>query len=436
MRERIAVIGTGISGLGAAWALAPDHDVVVYEASNRVGGHSNTVDVWMGGRPIPVDTGFIVYNEINYPNLTRLFATLGVTSEPSDMSFSLSELGGLEYGASLKGVLADPSNLMRSRFRRMLGDINRFRRFGATLTARPGEGIESFLRRHGFSPGFMDDYLFPMAGAIWSARSEQVRKFPAASIMRFLANHGLIEIVGRPRWRTVSGGSRNYVSRLIASFEDRIRLNSPVESIRQDGRQLEVISKHGKADFDHVVIATHSDQALQILGNGATPEERRLLGAIEYESNVAVLHSDRSLMPRRRPVWSSWNSMRRPESDGSSRASLTYWMNRLQNIESPSPLFVTLNPVEAPDQALVHAEFRYAHPQFNAAAVEAQAGIAAIQGTRKVWFAGAYLGYGFHEDGLQSGLNVAAALGSPAPWQGTFTPMSSARAFARSGVHA
>ena len=429
MGQRIAIVGTGISGLGAAWALCQDNDITVFEADNRIGGHSNTVDVETPDGPLAVDTGFIVYNEVTYPNLTRLFSSLGVSTELSNMSFAYSLDRQFEYGASLGGVLAEPGNLLSPRFLRMLRDINRFRRIGTMLQPEAGENIGELLERYGFSPGFLDDYLYPMAGAIWSAQRSDISRFPAASILRFLANHGLIEIVGRPTWRTVTGGSRSYVNRLAMPFADRIRTNSPVNRIVRLGGQVLVESNGQTQSFDQIILATHPDQALAILGEDATDSERALLGAIRYESNSAVLHSDSSLMPRNRRVWSSWNAMAEEAGRRHQVASVTYWMNRLQNLDPSYPLFVSLNPLREPDPGQVHARFAYAHPQFDLESVAAQRGLATIQGLSNTWFAGAYLGYGFHEDGLQSGLNVAAALGFPVPWHGTFEPASSAPSF-------
>lgn len=420
------MIGGGISGLGAAWALSRDHSVTLFEANERLGGHSNTVDVDLGGRPTAVDTGFIVYNEITYPNLTRLFDVLGVVTEASDMSFAFSRDRSFEYAASLRGVLGNPRNLIRRGFQRLLLDIDRFRRIGTSLAPRGDETIEELLRRHRFSDEFLDDYLLPMTGAIWSAGSERIQDFPARTMLDFLANHGLIEIAGRPMWRTVTGGSRNYVDLLAAPFADRVRLGSPVtDVVRAGGRVIVTTNGWGQEVYDEIILATHSDQALRILGDDATPEERESLGAIPYQGNVAVLHSDPRLMPANRRIWSSWNAMANSGGE-SDHASVSYWMNRLQNLDERIPLIVTLNPLTPPDPALVHAEFEYAHPQLDARAVRAQQQIARIQGHNNTWFTGAYLGYGFHEDGLQSGLNVAAALGSPAPWHGSFQPMSSA----------
>jgi predicted NAD/FAD-binding protein len=428
MGSRIAIIGSGISGLGAAWALHRAHEVTVYEARDRIGGHSHTVDVRLGGAIIPVDTGFIVYNEVTYPHLTRLFRHLGVPTEPSDMSFSFSVDGGVEYGASLRGLLAQPFRLGDSRYRAMLRDIARFRRTGVDLMSEAGDlSITELLEAHGFSRGFVEDYVLPMLGAIWSARRRDIRRFPAASMLRFLANHGLIEIFGRPRWRTVSGGSREYVRRLSRPFARRIKLRSPVTAVERSIEGVAVTTPGGTESFDHAIFATHTDQALRILGAQATPLEHQLLGSIRYEPNRVYLHSDNRLMPRRRAAWSSWNSIAHRADTEDRAASVTYWMNRLQNLDKASPLFVSLNPIRLPDPDLVHGTYQYSHPQFDAAAVAAQRRLPEIQGRHRTWYAGAYSGYGFHEDGLQSGFNVAAALGCPPPWHDDVVPMSSAQ---------
>lgn len=427
MGQKVAIVGAGISGLGAAWTLAEDHDVTVYEARPRVGGHSNTYTVPTADGPLPVDTGFIVYNEATYPHLTSLFALLDVPTQPSDMSFAFSLDREFEYGATARGM-AQLQNLGRRRYRSMIRDIVRFRREGEGLLAVAADAtIGDLLATKGYSDGFIDDYLLPMAGAIWSARSSEIRRYPAAAMLRFLANHGLIQIVGRPAWRTVTGGSIEYVRRLIAGFSDRIRTSTPVVSITRHDTHVDVVTNDGGwEEFDHVILATHSDQALRVLGDDASPEEHEALAAIRYEPNVAVLHSDPALMPRRRKVWSSWNAMVSSDDREDRVASVTYWMNRLQDIDQNHPMFVSLNPLVEPDPTLVHARFEYAHPQFDPGAVEAQHRLSALQGRRRTWFAGAYHGYGFHEDGLQSGLHVAAALGSPAPWYDDVEPRSSA----------
>ncbi|NNF63793.1 MAG: NAD(P)-binding protein [Acidimicrobiia bacterium] len=422
----MAVIGAGISGLGASWALSRAHRVVLYEARNRLGGHSHTVDVPTADGPVPVDTGFIVYNEVTYPHLTRLFETLDVPTSPSDMSFSVSIDGGVEYGGSARGLLAHPRNLLRRSYRDMLQDIWRFRRLGPQLLASADRSsIGDLLDAHGFSPAFVDDYLVPMMGAIWSTSGSDIRRYPAEPMLRFLTNHGLIHVTGRPRWRTVTGGSRQYVQRLSHAIDGDIRLGSPVRAIRRDHSGVEIDTSGGTEAFDQVVIAAHSDQTLRMLGDAATQQELSALSAIRYQPNVAVLHSDASLMPRSKAAWTSWNAMASAEGFDQ-RTSVTYWMNRLQPLTTERAMFVTLNPIVEPDPALTHGSFEYSHPQFDAAAVSAQHQLAALQGSNRTWFAGAYMGYGFHEDGLQSGLNVAAALGSPAPWHHDVVPMSSA----------
>jgi hypothetical protein len=423
--QRIAVVGAGISGLGAAWALHRDNEIVVYEADERLGGHSNTVEVETPSGAVPVDTGFIVYNEVTYPHLTRLFSALGVNTEESDMSFAFSMGKSFEYAASARGLVAQPTNLLRASYRSMISDIIRFRRIGPELRPRQDETIDELLDRHGFGAAFLEEYLLPMTASIWSARQNEIRKFPAVSILRFLNNHGLIRITDRPLWRTVSGGSREYVRRLAHPFMDRVRVATPVTLVERYEDRVEITANGRRESFDQLVLATHSDQSLAILGRNATDTERNVLGEIRYEPNHAVLHSDPSLMPTRRRVWSSWNAMVSPADRGSRVASVTYWMNRLQRLDTEQQLFVSLNPIQDPDPSLIHRRFDYAHPQFDHRTVDAQRRLAKIQGARRTWFAGAYCGDGFHEDGLQAGLNVAAALGSPPPWWGSFEPMSS-----------
>ena len=420
---RVAVIGAGISGLGAAWALRSRHTVTLYEAAGRLGGHSNTVEAAAGGRAIPVDTGFIVYNETNYPNLVQLFCALEVATEPSDMSFAVSiGDGALEYsGTNLAGLIAQKRNLVRPRFWRMVGDTLRFYRAARALLAQrepPDITLGAFLRQGNYSAGFLDDHLLPMGAAIWSTPVAEMLEFPLLSFARFLNNHGLLQLTDRPRWRTVTGGSREYVARIARALgPDAIR---PIAAtrIRRLPDSVELRDAAGEARrYDQVVLACHADQALGLLAD-ADPAERRLLGAFRFQTNRAVLHGDEALMPRRRAVWASWNYLARDRAAARSGAvAVTYWMNRLQNLDPAVPLFVTLNPPVEPGAALVHGVFDYEHPMYDLAAMRAQAEIATIQGTRRTWFAGAWLGYGFHEDGLSSGLAVARALGAPAPWQ-------------------
>ncbi len=418
---RIAIIGTGISGLGAAYALHGSHEIAVYERRERIGGHSATVTVDYDGRTIPVDTGFIVYNEANYPNLTALFDELAVPTEPSDMSLSVClDDGALEWsGDGLSALFAQKRNLVRPRFWRMLAEIVRFNRL-ARQALRDGSLGEvttaDFLARHGFSPVLAEDYLYPMAGAIWSTPQGRVGDFPAATLIRFFDNHRLLHLRQRD-WRTVSGGSRAYVERLVAPFRARIRTATPVTAVtrRPDG-VLVADARGGEEHFDAVVIAAHSDQALAMLAD-ADGDERAILSAIRYLPNDVWLHRDPRLMPRRRRTWASWNAMRPVGAPADGAMVVSYSMNRLQNIDHAMPLFVTLNPAGPPREDLVFGRFTYDHPQYDAAAVAAQARLPEIQGRRRTFFCGAWCGYGFHEDGLAAGLAAAEALGGRVSWR-------------------
>jgi predicted NAD/FAD-binding protein len=416
---RIAVVGSGIAGLGAAWALSRVHEVTVFEAGTYLGGHAHTVEVDDGPRSVPVDTGFIVYNEANYPNLTRLFRVLDVASEPSDMSFAVSkDRGAFEYQARAMGIVAQPSNLARPAYRRMVREIFRFAKEAKALVGTEvRESTGEWLDRRGFSRALREDFVLPMTACIWSSSLDDMASYPAATMAGFLDNHGLLDVLRRPAWRTVSGGSREYVSRIAAGFDD-VRLATPVEGIVRLGDGVIVRDAAGHDErYDHVVLATHADTSLAILGEDASPDERRLLGSFRYTENRAVLHRDPELMPARRRAWSSWNYLAEGGSRGaSSTVSLTYWMNRLQNLETREPVFVTLNPLREPRRA--EAEFTYHHPTFDRAAVDAQRELPSIQGIDRTWFAGSYRGYGFHEDGLTAGLDVASSLGAPAPWWG------------------
>ena len=414
----IAVIGTGISGLSAAWLLGKRHRVTVYESANRPGGHSNTVDAPSPNGPIPVDTGFIVFNDNTYPNLIALFAHLGVKTLASDMTFGVSLDGGrLEYaGTDLRSLFAQPSNLLSPRFWSMLRDLRRFYRDAPAqaLTMADDRGIGALLDRFGYSDAFRDDHLMPMAAAIWSASARELRDYPAANFIRFCENHGLLQISDRPTWRTVAGGSRVYVRHLTDALRPRLRLGTAVVSVqRRAGGVLIHDSNGGHDRFDDVVVATHADRALALLAD-ADGAERALLGAFRYSSNKAVLHADTTLMPKRKRVWSSWNYL---GDSASSALCVTYWMNRLQGLPNETPLFVTLNPARSPrPDTVVHTEM-YEHPQFDAAAIRAQRSLWSLQGRRNTWFCGAYFGAGFHEDGLQAGLAVAEQLGGVRrPW--------------------
>lgn len=422
-RLNIAIVGTGIAGMSSAWLLAQAHDVTLYERDERIGGHSNTVLVPnRHGGNTPVDTGFIVYNDRNYPNLTALFEYLDVPTKDSEMSFAASLDGGaVEYsGSDLNGLLGQRSNLLRPRFWRMMSDLLRFYRQAPAFLSEPGAddiSLGEYLERGGYRQAFVEDHLLPMAAAIWSTTVAETRDYPAAAFIRFFESHGLLSIADRPQWRTVDGGSREYVQRLTAIYGDRIRF----AGVRAVERQADGIVVHddkgGEQKFDHVVIAAHADEAHAML-HDPDPLEERLLGRWRYTRNRAVLHRDASLMPRRRRVWSSWNFIGDGGGAANSELCITYWMNRLQTLDPAEPLFVTLNPVKEPAAGSILGEFEYTHPFYDCAALSAQRELWSLQGRRRTWFCGSYFGYGFHEDALQSGLAVAEQLGGVRrPWR-------------------
>lgn len=429
---KIAVVGAGVAGLGAAWALSLAHRVTVFEAARYAGGHANTQTISVDGRCLAVDTGFIVFNEHNYPQLTRLFDHIGVESEASDMSFSVSlDSGRLEYEGSLAGLLVQPQNLLRPSFLLMLRDLLRFYRTAPAILDDPateGMSLGELLTRGGYSRAFAEQHILPMGAAIWSSTLDGMRDFPARSFVRFFVNHRLFDLSERPSWRTVTGGSREYVRRLTASFANRLRLKAPVTALRRTQSGVVLSSAYGGEEaFDHVILATHADQALKILGPDASAQERQVLGAFRYQENRAVLHGDTALMPKRRGAWASWNYLAEGEEhDGGRRVGVSYWMNRLQNLPVASPVVVTLNPPREPAPDKVYGEYVYDHPQFDATALQAQAQLPFIQGERRTWFCGSYCGNGFHEDGLQAGLAVARALGATWPWADEVTPASPA----------
>ena len=424
---KIAVIGTGIAGLSAGWLLSTRHEVVLFEKEQRVGGHSNTV-VTPSGQAI--DTGFIVYNETNYPQLTRLFAHLDVPTQHSDMSFGVSlGRGQYEYaGDNLATLFLQAGNAVSAQHWGMLLDILRFNRLTQTLLRAdrlPGVPLASFLHEHRFGAAMASRYLLPMAGAIWSCTPQQATEFPFPEFARFFDSHGLLNAWNRPRWRSVSGGSRVYVERLRKAFRGELRSGVPVQSIRRQGQGVVLHSAAGSEHFDVAVSAMHADQTLGCLQD-ADAEERRLLQAFRYARNRAILHNDEALMPRRRRAWSSWNYLSDVDAVHDRPVTVSYWMNRLQGLQTSTPYIVTLNPDRAPRDERVLYEIDYRHPQFNRSAMAAQKKLASIQGARRLWFCGAWTGYGFHEDGLRSALQVCAALGVPAPWQQEATAVHTA----------
>ena len=415
--QTIAVIGSGVSGLSAAWLLSKRHNVTLYEADNRPGGHANTVEV----QGVPVDTGFIVYNEPNYPNLTALFKHLDVPTADSDMSFGVSlDDGNFEYSSNnLNGLLAQRRNLFRPRFWAMVMDLMRFYKGGAGDAPELEErltGLTEYLDKRGFCRAFQEDHLLPQAAAIWSASMRDIGTFPAATLLRFFDNHGLMKkISDRPIWRTVAGGSRVYVNKVLQDFDGELLLGRGVRTVHRglDGVRIEDITGHVR-HFDSVVIASHADQALRMLDD-PTADERLLLGAFSYSHNRTVLHDDRNLMPKRKAAWASWNHIgtRGADRDGC----VTYWMNRLQPLGETPELFITLNPTRPIRDDTIILDQDYAHPMFNGSAISAQRSLWSLQGQRNTWYCGAYFGSGFHEDGLQAGLAVAEALGGlRRPW--------------------
>jgi len=421
--RHIAVVGAGAAGLSAAWLLSQRYRVTLFEAEMRLGGHANTVDVRGQAGAVPVDTGFIVYNELTYPNFKALFRHLDVPTDASDMSFAVSlDNGRLEYaGADNLGALfAQKRNLLRPRFLGMLGDIVRFYRAASAAdpAAHAHLTLGEYLTSGGYGAALRDDHVLPMAAAIWSSTVKDILEFPASTFLRFFQNHGLLRVTSRPQWRTVRGGSREYVRRIEAQLAPgTVRTGARVMSVSRSDTGVELVLADGERQrADGVVFATHAPQALAALAD-ATHDERAVLGAFRTQENQAILHRDPAQMPRRKAAWASWNYAGDTGRPGSAAISVTYWMNRLQNITTPDNLFVTLNPVKPVREDLVLGQFSYQHPIFDRAALDAQARLRTIQGACGTWFCGAWQRYGFHEDALMSALAVAAQLGVQAPWQ-------------------
>jgi predicted NAD/FAD-binding protein len=420
---RIAVVGSGISGLISAWLLSRRHAVTLFEANRYLGGHTHTHDVGLAGRRWRVDTGFIVYNPLHYPLLTRLFAQLGVRSAPTEMSFSVrNETSGLEYNAtSLDAMFCQRRNLLSPRFIGMLADLVRFYRRAPRLLQQIGEGptLGEYLISHRHGDAFRDEHLVPLAAALWSAPPSQVLEFPMRYLVQFMANHQMFSLGRRSPWRVVIGGSATYVQALRQNWSVLERPATPVHRVLRHADRVDISSRLGVESFDHVVLACHSDQALSLLAD-ATPSERAILGAIRYHPNEVVLHTDERLLPRHPRARAAWNAL--IPAAGSEVCSVSYDMNRLQGLGAPVPLIVTLNPAHDIDPKCVLERLRYAHPLHNHASVAAQARKHEIQGLRRCWFAGAHWGWGFHEDGVRSGVEVAAALG--VCWQEDAPPAS------------
>ncbi len=407
---KIAIVGTGISGLVSAWLLQREHEVTVFEARNRIGGHTHTVDVELAGRSYAVDTGFIVHNDRTYPNLQRIFAELGVRTKATRMSFSVREdATGLEY--SSQSILAQRRNLLNPRILAMTREILRFNRDAERLLEAGDQSttLAELLVERGYSRHFIELYVVPMGASIWSTDPERMLGFPAHTFIRFLINHGLTRLRDRPTWFVVEGGSRDYVQRMIAPFEDRIHLGSPVDRIRRDANGVLLTTRGGSSQrFDRVVIASHSDQALRMLED-PSPAEREVLGAMQYQPNEVVLHTDASLLPTTRRAWASWNYL--VPKDRADRVVVSYDMNALQGIDAPETFCVSLNAGDRIDPERVLFRTRYAHPLYTAASVAAQARRDEVSGPRNTFYCGAYWRYGFHEDGVVSALTVAEQFG-------------------------
>ena len=417
--KKIAVVGAGISGLASAYFLAQRYNVTLFEAGAYAGGHTNTVDVTLQGVTHPVDTGFLVFNDRTYPNLIALFSELGVTAHPSDMSFSVSVEGGrFEWaGTNLDSLFAQRANLVSPRFLRMVADIMRFNRNARSylvMARKHDTCLGQLLASRRYSQAFIDDYLLPMAGSIWSCAPKDILAFPAATFIQFCLNHGLLQISDRPQWKTVQGGGREYVKRITQRLDD-VRLNTPVQAIERDDASVRICTDAGKETFDAVVMATHAPTSLRLLSH-ASAQEAACLSAVQYQANRAILHTDTRLLPQRKKVWSAWNYLATERVSGVRPVCVSYLINQLQPLPFDTPVVVTLNPVVSVDPTSILGQFDYEHPVFDQAAIAAQDSLVALQGKNRTWFAGAWTGYGFHEDGLKSALRVADQFGVAPSW--------------------
>ena len=409
---KIAVIGSGIAGMGCAYLLSRQHEVVLFEKENRLGGHTHTHSVRQGNRDYQIDTGFIVFNPENYPLLSKLFSELNVGSQKTEMGFSVQNAAsGLEYNATnLNAMFCQRRNLLSPKFIRMTRDILRFYRECPSLLGLRGDGptLGEYLNENSYSPLFIEDHIVPMACALWSSPSETILQFPAKYLVQFMHNHHMLQVNERPEWRVVKGGSSSYIGELEKNWSVHVRLNAGVQSVARRANQLSIKTAHGEEIFDQVVFACHSDQALAMLSD-STPHEREILGNLPYQENETVLHTDASILPKNKKAWAAWNAY--IPANKSDACTVSYCMNILQSVQSPEPFVVTLNRTADIAADKIIAKMRYQHPMYTHASVQAKARRHEINGKNNTWFAGAYWGFGFHEDGLRSGVDVARALG-------------------------
>ena len=417
---KIAIIGSGISGLSCAWLLNKKHTITLFEKNDYLGGHSNTVSIEYNNHKIDVDTGFIVFNFITYPNLKAFFELLKINISKSNMSFGVRDLDNdFEYsGNNLAGLFAQKKNLFNFKFLKMLKDIVKFNKNAINLI-KNGKDLKNitlndFINSLNLSEYFKNYYLFPMAGAIWSCPLDLIKNYPAKTFLQFFYNHGLLTITNQPQWYTVNGGSREYVKKISESFNDKINLDcNIVQSSKLGDKIILTDDKNKNYEFDHVIFATHADQTYRIISD-KTKDEEKILSNIKYSKNIAILHKDKNQMPKNQKSWASWIYLSKRKQN---KVSLSYWMNNLQNINHSYPLFVTLNPINKIDQKDIFGEYQYEHPIFDNKAIEAQESLDVIQGKRNIWFCGAWTKYGFHEDGLNSAINVAKEFGITVPWK-------------------